>query len=87
MIKNDLAKELMEKDGLTMLQAQDVVDHVVEGIQGALRRGEKVTFRGIGIFCVVDTKARMGRNPKTGEPVKIPAKKKVKFKVAEGLLG
>jgi nucleoid DNA-binding protein len=86
MIKNDLVEELMEKDDLSRAFAEDVVDHVVEGIQGALRRGEKVTFRGIGIFSVVETKPRMGRNPKTGEPVKIPARKKVKFRVAKGLL-
>lgn len=86
MNRNDLAKELMEKDGLTGAKAQDVVDHVVDGIQAALRRGDKVTFRGIGILSVVTTKPREGRNPKTGEKIKIPAKRKVKFKAAEGLL-
>lgn len=57
------------------------LDLVKEG----LKNGEKVTIFGFGSFSVVERKARMGRNPRTGEEIEIPAAKTVKFKPAEKL--
>ena len=49
----------------------------------AVKKGEPVKIPGLGTFRKVQTKARMGRNPQTGEPIKIPARKKVRFSVAK----
>ena len=53
----------------------------------ALRRGERIEIRGFGTFSVTETKARNGRNPRTGQPVKIPAGRRVRFKPSKTLLG
>jgi DNA-binding protein HU-beta len=58
----------------------------IDDITAALRRGESVTIREFGIFSVVETPARMGRNPGTGEAIQIKAGRKVKFKASKSLL-
>ena len=63
------------------------IDNVVAHLSAQLREGNKVVIPGIGAFKVKDCAARVGRNPKTGEPVNIPAKKKVTFKADKNLLG
>lgn len=57
-----------------------VVDEALDIIQEALASGEKVTLTGFGSFEVVPRKARIGRHPRTGEEIRIPASKGVKFK-------
>jgi DNA-binding protein HU-beta len=64
-------------------QAQTVLEHTVDSIKKALKKKDDVAIAGFGSFKVKKTKARMGRNPKTGESIKIPAKKKVVFKPAK----
>ncbi|MEI6155368.1 MAG: HU family DNA-binding protein, partial [Deltaproteobacteria bacterium] len=54
-------------------------------IEGALKKGEKVTFVGFGTFSVADRKARKGRNPQTGKEIKIAAKKVPKFSAGAAL--
>jgi DNA-binding protein HU-beta len=49
----------------------------------SVKKGDPVKIPGLGIFRKVQTKARMGRNPQTGEAIKIPARKKVRFSVAK----
>ncbi len=56
------------------------VNAVFNAIQKALERGEKVSINGFGAFHVVERKAKVGRNPRTGEAVPIPARKRIKFK-------
>lgn len=63
-----------------------VDENVVGHVLAQLREGNKVTLVGLGTFRVTDCKARVGRNPKTNEPVDIPAKKKISFKGAKGVL-
>src|SRR3954453_2868137 len=64
----------------------DVVDSLVAEVSKALASGERVDLRGFGSFVPKETKARQGRNPKTGEPIQIAAKKTVAFKPAKDLL-
>lgn len=61
------------------------VDAVFGAIADALARGEKVSIAGFGVFEVRDRAARVGRNPRTGEPVQIAASKAAAFKAAKGL--
>ncbi len=79
MIKADILSKIVKDSFLTKTQARDVLNLILEEIGDALARGERVTLVGFGTFQVVKRKPRKGRNPKTGEPIEIPAKKVVKF--------
>lgn len=71
---------LMSKDaGITTAQAEKAFNQLFSGIKTSLHKGEKVTFSGFGSFEVKKTKNRKGRNPRTGEIIPIPAKKRIKF--------
>src|SRR3954470_16322067 len=63
----------------------DIVDSLLTAVTKALASGERVDLRGFGSFVPKDTKARQGRNPQTGEPIQIAAKKTVAFKPAKDL--
>jgi len=69
----------------TKKEAQEIVDTVWDTIKGSLKKKEDVAISGFGTFKVKQTKARMGRNPKTGEAIQIPAKKKIAFRVSKEL--
>lgn len=65
--------------GITVLQAEKAFSSMIEGIISSLKKGKRVTFSGFGSFEVKRSKARKARNPKTGAPISIPQKKRVKF--------
>lgn len=69
----------------TKVQSEQVVDTVVEAIVKTLKGGDEVSIAGLGIFSVKPRAARMARNPKTGEQVKVPATKVPKFRAAKAL--
>jgi len=79
--KSQIATELAEKIGIAKKQAVEVLDHLA----ALAYKNAKNTFTlpGIGKLVLVNRKARMGRNPATGEAIKIPAKRVVKFRVAK----
>ena len=66
-------------------QAKEVYENFAGMIQAALKKGYKVPLPGIGKIQVRQTKARMGRNPATGEPIKIKAKKRVRLTPSKAL--
>ncbi|MBN3039632.1 MAG: HU family DNA-binding protein [Candidatus Omnitrophica bacterium] len=69
----------------TKKQAQEIVDTILDSIKGSLKKREDVAISGFGTFKVKQTKARQGRNPKTGETIQIPAKKKIAFRASKDL--
>lgn len=85
MNKQALAEWVHGKLGGTKVQAEEVVDGLFNAIIGALKNGQEVSIAGFGIFSVKSRAARMARNPKTGEQVKVAAKKVPKFRPAKGL--
>lgn len=85
MNKQALAEWVHGKLGGTKVQAEEVVDGLFEAIVGSLKKGDEVSIAGFGIFSVKSRAARMARNPKTGESVKVAAKKVPKFRPAKGL--
>ncbi len=85
MTKTDLASAVAERAEMTQKDAAAVVDAVIAGIKGALVKGEKVSIVGFGSFSVKKRKARTGRNPQTGKPLKIKAKKVAAFSAGKGL--
>jgi DNA-binding protein HU-beta len=85
MTKSETIEKLAEIMSIDKKQAEAALNGVANLVQGELKAGEKVTLPGLGAFSVVDTKARVARNPKTGESIQVPAKKKAKFKVGKEL--
>ena len=83
MTKSQLVQKLADASGLTKKQADGVLQSLVEVTVGSVKKGDPVKIPGLGTFRKVQTKARMGRNPQTGEAIKIPARKKVRFSVAK----
>ena len=86
MTKKDFAKALFEK-GIFVSKAESErkVDAILTEIEEVLKSGEELNFIGWGKFEVVQKAERMGRNPKTGEEIKIEAKKSVKFNAGKTL--
>ncbi len=80
-----IAGELAEKHDLSKKQVQAIMDDMITSFGKNLKKGNRIRIAGLGILQVRQTKARMGRNPATGEAIKIPAKKKVAFRVAKDL--
>lgn len=85
MNKGDLINKIAEGANISKAQASDALNAVLEGIEGALKGGDKVTLIGFGTFSVSRRDARTGRNPQTGESIKIAAKNVVKFKPGKEL--
>jgi DNA-binding protein HU-beta len=83
MTKTQLIQKLADASGLTKKQASTMLEALVETTVSSVRKGDPVKIPGLGTFRKVQTKARMGRNPQTGEPIKIPARKKARFSVAK----
>lgn len=79
MTKNELARELAEEMELPRRQVVDLLDAMLEKITDVLKSGDKVQLTPFGQFKVRDRAARVARNPKTGEPIKVPAKRVLKF--------
>lgn len=83
MTKSQLVQKLADAASISKKQADTVLQTLVQVTVTAVKKGEPVKIPGLGTFRKVQTKARMGRNPQTGEPIKIPARKKVRFSVAK----
>lgn len=84
MTKADLVNAVAEI-GLTKKKAAEAVEAVLDGIKGALAKGEKVQLIGFGSFSVKKRAAREGRNPRTGAPLKIAAKNVPVFRPGDAL--
>jgi len=85
MKKSDLVDAIAGKAGLAKGQVQQMVDDVFDLIAEGLAKGEKIDLRGFGTFSVRDSAARTGRNPQTGEPIAIPARRVPGFKPGKEL--
>lgn len=81
MTKAQLVGRISEKAGITRKAAMDILMHIAEIAYKEAKNS--FTLPGLGKLVLVQRKARMGRNPATGEAIKIPAKKVVKFRVAK----
>lgn len=85
MNKSDLIEALAERRKMTQKEADLVVNLVLDGMTDALRRGERIEIRGFGSLIVKTYDPYIGRNPKTGEQVQVPAKRLPFFKVGKEL--
>jgi len=80
MNKGELVDRMAKSAGIFKSAADKALNGFMEAVTESLNTGEKVTLVGFGTFSVTERKARTGRNPRTGKPMEIPAKKVVKFK-------
>ena len=85
MNKQELVAQVADKADIPKTKAADAVDAVVEAIKASLKQGNDVRLVGFGTFSVAQRAATTGRNPRTGEPIKIPASKQPKFKAGKDL--
>ncbi len=85
MNKAELIDQISKDAGITKTQANDVLDAFTGGVTAALKKGDTVTLVGFGTFSVLPRAARNGRNPQTGETIKIKASKVPKFKPGKDL--
>lgn len=85
MTKQELVNYIAENSGLTKKDAESALNNVFDGVKSALKKGDSVTLVGFGTFGVSKRNARQGRNPRTGETIKIAARKVPVFKAGKAL--
>ncbi|NWG45170.1 MAG: HU family DNA-binding protein [Alphaproteobacteria bacterium] len=85
MNKNDLISAVADSADLSKADATKAVDAVFDVITGAMKKGDEVRLVGFGSFVVTNRAATEGRNPRTGETIKIPASRQPKFRPGKGL--
>ena len=85
MNKSQLVDAMAKDAGISKAAAKKALESFLNSVEGAMKKGDKVSLIGFGTFSVQTRKAREGRNPATGKPIKIPAKKVVKFKAGSEL--
>lgn len=78
--RSDFANRLRERFGVTTADAFKLVDIIFEEIRESLIHGEEIKFAGFGSFKILEKNQRMGRNPKTGAPAIISARRVVSFR-------
>lgn len=85
MNKSDLMAALKDKDDLSRQEAEKIVNVFFGSIEDSLCNGGRVEIRGFGSFTVNTYKSYLGRNPKTGDQIRVPAKRLPFFKVGKEL--
>ncbi|MGC2161761.1 MAG: integration host factor subunit beta [Silvibacterium sp.] len=85
MTKAELVEEVTQIGDLTRRDGEVIVDTIFDSVIGALKAGDKIEIRGFGSFRIRQRKPRIGRNPKTGAKVDVPAKRVPYFKPSKEL--
>lgn len=85
MIKLDIINRVAERAGVSKQEAEQVVDALFDAMKDALASGSRIELRGFGVFVVKPRKRGIGRNPRTGKEVPIPAGKTIRFKPGKDL--
>jgi DNA-binding protein HU-beta len=87
MNKAELIDKISKDAGITKTQANEALDCFTNSVIASLKKGDRVTLVGFGTFSVSERSARNGRNPQTGEVIKIKARKVPKFKAGKEFSG
>lgn len=85
MTKAELVSKVAEDVGLKKVEAEKAISALVSAIKEVLKKDGRMALTGFGTFAVAKRKARTGRNPQTGQPIKIKAAKVVKFRPGKDL--
>ncbi|MCD7963724.1 MAG: HU family DNA-binding protein [Rikenellaceae bacterium] len=87
MNKSQIIDALAEDVNIKKKEAKEIVDSLIKITTQALKKGDYIAVTGLGTLYIAERKEKLGRNPKTGEPLKIKAKKIVKFRAGRNLGG
>lgn len=85
MNKSDLIQALARKENITEKKATEIIDLIFDGFIETLKAGQRIELRGFGCFVVRDYKSYIGRNPQTGDPIRVAPKKAPFFKTGKDL--
>lgn len=85
MNKADIVAVVHQQLGGTKVQAEQIVDLMIDAIVNTLKKGEEVSIAGLGIFSAKQRAARTARNPRTGESIQVAAMRVPKFRAAKAL--
>ena len=85
MTKRDIVGKLAEAGGITKKQADHLLTTLEDIVRESLQKGDKIVLPGIGSISCIARKAKIGRNPRTGEAMPIPAKRAAKFSLSTTL--
>lgn len=85
MTRTELIDKMAKEAKVTKTAAGKALDSFIDGVKKSLKKGDKVTLIGFSTFSVTQRKARKGRNPQTGNEIKIPARKAPKFSAGSAL--
>ena len=85
MNKQDLVARIAQETGATKSSAAAAVDSLLEGITRGLKKGEAITFVGFGTFKTTHRRARVAKNPRTGDAITIPKRRVVRFTAGKAL--
>ena len=85
MNKSELIDTVAQAAEISKSAAERAVDAMIGAVKSSLRKGEEVTLVGFGTFLAAERAARQGRNPRTGEPVAIPAARVPRFRAGKAL--
>lgn len=85
MNKQDLVSKIAKDAGVTKVSATAAVDSLLDGITRALKKGDAITFVGFGSFKTTHRRARVARNPRTGDAIRIPKRRVVRFTAGKAL--
>ena len=85
MNKRDLIAQIAQDTGVTKSSAGAAVDSLLETITKALKKGDAITFVGFGTFKTTQRRARLAKNPRTGDAIKIPKRRVVRFTAGKAL--
>ncbi len=85
MIKCDIVNEVSKAANITKVKAEVAVDAVLDAMRTSMKRGERIELRGFGVFQVKPRKRGIGRNPRTGQEVRIPPGRTIRFRPGKEL--
>jgi DNA-binding protein HU-beta len=85
MNKAELTARVARNTRMTKVKASRVIDSLLEHVMKSLKKGERASLVGFGTFTVTRRRARTGRNPQTGSPIQIPARRVVRFTAGKSL--
>jgi len=85
MNKAELTARVARDTRMTKVRAARVIDSLLEHVMKSLKKGERASLVGFGTFTVTRRRARTGRNPQTGAPIQIPARRVVRFTAGKSL--
>jgi integration host factor subunit alpha len=83
MVKSDLTENLHERLGLSKTECEGIVEKFLKIVKKALADGQEVKLSGFGNFTVKEKRARLGRNPPTGEKIVLPARRVLALKLSQ----